>query len=66
MIEVITFSASGVRRDRAEAPDPEGAVLAARTLLHEARDAGCSGTTASFYVEGSCVRHALSPVDLSA
>jgi hypothetical protein len=59
VIEVVTLSASGKVRDRAEARDPEAAVLAARTLLLEARDAGCSGTTASFYVAGECVRYGL-------
>jgi hypothetical protein len=63
MIEVVTFAA-GVVRDRAEAPDPESAVVAARALLLDARDAGCSGVTAAFYVAGRCVRSAVGAVAL--
>jgi hypothetical protein len=42
--------------DRAEAPDPESAIAAARQLLHDARDHGCGTPAASFYVEGRLVR----------
>lgn len=64
MIEVVTFSASGAVIDRAEAPDPEGAVVAAKTLAQEAREVpGFTGlviqgieVTVRFYVDGEMVR----------
>jgi len=53
MIEVVISNG-----DRAEAPDPEGALLAARTLLNEAVDAGCARVKLSvgFYVDGKLIR----------
>jgi hypothetical protein len=44
--------------DRAEATTPTGALLAARTLMREARDHGAGAPTAAFYVDGSLVRQA--------
>lgn len=42
--------------DSAEAEDAESAVLAARTLLREAKDfSGAGNPTASFYVDGILV-----------
>jgi hypothetical protein len=44
--------------DRAEAPDPRSAIVAARELMHEAADAGAASVLlrASFYVDDSLVR----------
>jgi len=57
MIEIITFTRDGDLIDRAEAADPESAVIAARTLLRDARPVN-PHATASFYVDGKLVRTA--------
>lgn len=62
VVTVVTVVA-GVVRDRAEATDPESALLAASVLLGEAQAAGCGRPTASFYVNGSLVREGVARVN---
>lgn len=50
--------------DTAEAESPEAAVVAARTLLTEAREHGCGTPRAAFYVGGYLVRSDVSITDL--
>lgn len=52
MIEVIVQPTG----DRAEAETHDDAYAAARTLLREARDNGAGNPTATFLVDGRCVR----------
>lgn len=58
MIEVVIFPTN----DRAEAESPEGALLAARTMIRDALGRGCncgmslSAFTATFLVDGRRVR----------
>lgn len=66
MIEVVTFNTDGrTRRDCAEAESPAAAVVAAKTLLRDAREAGHYRVTASFYVDGRLVRSDVSAAALS-
>lgn len=52
-----TFEVVLSNGDRAEADSPEAIILAARTLLDEARDGRYYGRlTATFLHEGKCVR----------
>ena len=52
MIEVIVTPTN----DIAEADEPAEALLAARTLLSEARQSGAGDPRATFLVDGVCVR----------
>jgi hypothetical protein len=52
MIEVIVQPTG----DNAEAETPEEAYLAARTLMQKAREHGAGEPTATFLVDGRCVR----------
>lgn len=58
MIEVTTHASYSSHRriDSAECDTPEEAVVAARTLLIEARDSGHGSPRASFHVNGKLVR----------
>lgn len=60
MIEV-TVQPTG---DRAEAETPEAARVAARTLMREAREQGCSRPTAVFVVDGELVREGVTRAEL--
>lgn len=64
-IEVLTYDDRGARttRDRAEATTPENAVVAARTLLEEARD-HCVRPRAAVYVNGKLVRDGITLQEL--
>lgn len=52
MIEVIVTPTG----DNAEVDDAESAIVAARTLMKDARDHGAGDPRASFFVDGVAVR----------
>jgi hypothetical protein len=62
MIEV-TVQPTG---DRAEADDWPAARVAARTLMREARQQGCSRPTASYVQDGTLVREGVSRSEVAS
>jgi hypothetical protein len=65
-IEVVSYSRSDrMPRDRADAETPAAAVIAARSLLTDAYEAGLGSPRASFYVDGKLVRYDVTLNELS-
>lgn len=60
MIEVLVIPTG----DTAEAESPDAALVAAVTLLTEAKEHGCGTPRAAFYVQGKLVRCDVSISDL--
>lgn len=67
MIEVVSYpAATRTVRDRASAEDAESAIVAARTLIADARACGVSKPRVAFYdADGNLIRYDVSPIDLS-
>lgn len=63
MFEVVTFL-NGKPLDHAEADSAEASIVAARTLLQDARDHGAGHPTVSLYSDGFLYREGLTLANL--